>query len=104
GECRSMVERVAKEFESHQLYSELRQNQNRWDEAAEHWELVAKHQSLEPTGLIGLAKAQIHLKQWDKASDTVQKLERKAWPARFGNVRGEIHQLRVTIEQSRKQQ
>ncbi len=98
----SIVEMQANEMESHQLLAEIRQRENRWEEAAEQWEQADRHRSLEPTGLIGLAKAQLHLKQWDKASDTIQKLERKARPARFDNLRQEIRQLRVTLEQSRK--
>ncbi|MGD0384415.1 MAG: hypothetical protein ABSA77_12915, partial [Thermoguttaceae bacterium] len=57
----SIVEVLPNESESHALLAEIRQGQNRWPEAAESWRQVAKIRSLEPTGLLKLAGAQIHL-------------------------------------------
>ncbi|MFL5340111.1 MAG: VIT domain-containing protein [Gemmataceae bacterium] len=98
----SIVEMQASEADARQLMAEIRQKQERWEEAAEQWEQAAKLRALEPTGLIGLAKAQLHLKQYDKAHETIQKLERHAWPARFDAVKPEIHQLRAALLQQRK--
>ena len=97
----SIVEMQAHESESHQMLAEVRQAHNRWADAVPHWEMVAKIRALEPTGLVGLAKAQVHLKEWDRASETVKKLEKTAWPARFNNVQEQIRTLRVQVEQGR---
>ena len=48
----SIVEMQASESESHALLAEIRQKQNRWPEAIEQWEQVARIRSLEPTGLL----------------------------------------------------
>jgi len=98
----SMVEMQANETESHTKLAQVRQRQNRWEEAAAHWQRVAELRVLEPTGLLELAKAQIQMKQWDKASETVSRLEKKSWPARFTNVREEAAGLRVKVEQGKK--
>jgi hypothetical protein len=52
------------ESESHTLLAEIRQQQNRWPEAIEHWQRVAEIRSLEPTGLLKLAEAQLHERNW----------------------------------------
>jgi hypothetical protein len=98
----SIVEMQPNEAESHTKFAEVLQRQNRWEEALRHWEHAARLRALEPAGLIGLAKAEIHLKQWNKASDTLKKLESASWPARFDNLRPEIGQLRAQVEQGRK--
>ena len=61
----SIVELLPSESESHTLLAEIRQRQDRWDEAILHWQQVARIRALEPTGLLKLAEAQIHQKQWD---------------------------------------
>ena len=99
----SIVEVQANETESHAMLAEIRQNQNRWSEAAAEWEQVAKLRSLEPTGLLKLAAAQLKLRKWDAAAETLRKLETTGWPARFFNVNGETSQLRRQLEDLRKQ-
>src|SRR5207253_1680308 len=84
----SMVEVLPNEAEGHALLAEVRQGQDRWDEAAAHWEQVARLRALEPTGLLKLTAAQIHLRQWDRAAQTLQKVGARSWPARFGDVAG----------------
>ena len=54
--------------------------------AIAQWEQVARIRSLEPTGLLKLAAAQIHELQWDQAAETLRKLDTRTWPARFGDV------------------
>ena len=98
----SIVEMQPKESESHALLAEIRQGQDRWADAADHWRQVAEIRALEPTGLLKLAAAQIHLKQWDHAQQTLGKLTVRSWPERFGDVRGEVRQLRQQIEKGRK--
>jgi predicted Zn-dependent protease len=96
----SMVEMLPNDAESHTLLAETRQKQNRWPEAIEHWQRVAELHSLEPIGLLKLAEAQIHERQWDNALQTLQKLQR-TWPARFGDVDGQVRQYLQTIERGR---
>jgi predicted negative regulator of RcsB-dependent stress response len=53
-------------------------------------------------GLLKLAEAQIHQKQWDAAADTLRKLESKSWPTRFGDLGPQVRQLWQQIDQGRK--
>lgn len=89
----SMVESAPNEAESHAALAELRQSQNRWDEAIPQWQQVASLRKLEPTGLLKLTEAQLHEKQWDAARESIQKLNATAWPARFNLVPIQIRQL-----------
>ena len=93
----SIVEVLPTESESHALLATIREKQNRWKDAIEHWEQVARLRSLEPTGLLRLAAAQIHEKQWDKARETLRQLDTRTWPARFGNVQQQVDRLRLSI-------
>jgi predicted Zn-dependent protease len=89
----SIVEATPNEAEGHKLLAEIRQKQNRWAEAIPHWEQVNAIRSLEPEGLIGLAGAQLHLKQYEAATATLQKLRAKTWPAHITDVPGRIKAL-----------
>jgi len=98
----SIVEMLPNESEGHAALAEVRQKQNRWDDAILHWQQVARIRALEPTGLLKLAEAQVHQKQWDAAADTLRKLESKSWPTRFGDLGPQIRQLWQQIDQGRK--
>lgn len=89
----SMIESAPNEAENHAAMAELRQTQNRWDEAIPHWQRVAELRKLEPTGLLRLAAAQIHQKQWPAARETITRLQKAEWPARFNNLPHEVRQL-----------
>ena len=78
----SIVEALPSESESHTLLAEIRQKQNRWPEAITQWEQVARIRALEPTGLLRLAAAQVHVKQIDAARATLRKLDTTTWPSR----------------------
>lgn len=93
----SIVESAPNEAEPHAAFAELRQKQNRWDEAIPHWQKVAELRKLEPTGLLKLAAAQIHEKQWDNARASLEKLSRTEWPSRFNNVGSEVLQLQQQL-------
>ena len=82
----SIVESAPNEAESHQALAKFREEQNRWTDAIPHWERVAELRKLEPTGLLGLATAQVHEKQWAAAQTTLRTLRSKPWPAHFGKV------------------
>ncbi|MBC7965352.1 MAG: tetratricopeptide repeat protein, partial [Fuerstia sp.] len=93
----SIIESSPNEAESHAAMAELRQTQNRWSEAIPHWEQVARYRKLEPTGLLKLAEAQIHEKQFSEAKQSLQTLKRTAWPSRFGDVESQIRQLEGNV-------
>jgi tetratricopeptide (TPR) repeat protein len=97
----SIVEMLAHESESHALLAEIRQEQDRWDDAIAHWRRVAQIRALEPTGLLKLAAAQIHQRQWDAAAETLRQLDGKGWPSRFGDVHSQVRQLERQIEENR---
>ncbi len=97
----SAVEALPNESESHTALAEVRQEQDRWDDALAHWRRVAELRRLEPTGLLKLAAAQIRLHRWDDAAETVGQLRARDWPARFGDLRTEIRNLEQQIEQGR---
>jgi tetratricopeptide (TPR) repeat protein len=84
-----MVEALPNESEGHAMLAEIRQGQNRWAEAISEWRRVAAIRSLEPTGLLSQAKAQVHEKQWAEALACAKKLLAREWPPRFGDVHAE---------------
>jgi tetratricopeptide (TPR) repeat protein len=98
----SLVEMLPHESEGHAALAEIRQTQDRWDEAIDHWRQVAQIRALEPTGLLRLAEAQIHLKRWDEALATLRKLDTTAWPSRFGDIPNQVRQLERQIEAQRR--
>jgi hypothetical protein len=83
------------------MLAEIRQKQNRWSDAIPHWQQVAEVRSLEPTGLLKLATAQVHEKQWDAASATCGKLRARSWPERFGDVEQQVRELERRIDDAR---
>lgn len=90
----TIVEAAASEAEHHQALAEIRQQQNRWPDAIDHWKQVAKLRRLEPTGLLKLAEAQINAKRFAPARETLGQLSRTEWPARFGDVQNQVTKLR----------
>jgi len=98
----SIVEMLPNESESHTMLAEIRQRQNRWDDAIHHWEQVVRVRTLEPTGLLKLAEAQLHQEQWDAALDSIEALEKKGWPPRFGDVHYKARRLRDQIRRKRE--
>jgi len=102
----SIVEALPTESESHQLLAEIRQRQDRWADAIDQWRQVARIRSLEPTGLLGLAEASIHQRQFAEAAEVLAQLKRTNWPSRFENwpvfLRGKISNLEQKLEQARK--
>jgi tetratricopeptide (TPR) repeat protein len=93
----SIIEAAPTESENHTAYAELMQSRNRWDEAIPHWQQVAELRRLEPTGLLKLAEAQVHEKQWNGARATIKKLQQTSWPARFNDVEQQTRQLQEKL-------
>jgi predicted Zn-dependent protease len=98
----SIVEVTPNESEGHALLAEIRQQQNRWPEAATQWEQVARIRALEPTGLLKLAAAQVHLHQWEQAEQTLGRVRSRSWPPRFADVSQHVHELEGQINKSRE--
>ena len=98
----SIVEMLWGESEGHTMLAEIRQEQDRWDDAIGHWRQVARIRALEPTGLLKLAAAEIHQSQWDTAAETLRKLGAQGWPSRFGDVHSQVRNLQRQIESGRK--
>ena len=94
----TLVEAAPKEAEHHEALALIRQEQNRWSDAIEHWKHVADLRALEPNGLLKLAEAQIHEQRWPAASSTIGKLKARSWPSRFSNVEGQVRQLEKRIK------
>lgn len=93
----TLVEAAPKEAEHHEALAVIRQEQNRWADAIEHWKHVAALRALEPNGLLKLAESQIHEKRWSAARSTIGKLKAREWPSRFSNVEGQIQKLEKRI-------
>jgi tetratricopeptide (TPR) repeat protein len=98
----SIVEMLPNDSEGHAALAEIRQGQNRWTDAIDQWQQVARIRALEPTGLLKTAEAQLHEKQWNAAADTLRHLEAKSWPTRFGDVPSQARQLWQHVEEGRK--
>ncbi|WP_162275850.1 VIT domain-containing protein [Roseimaritima ulvae] len=94
----TIVEAAPLEGEHHQAIAEIRQRQNRWDEAIVHWKRVAELRRLEPTGLLKLAKAQIHQGHAAAARQTLTELSRTEWPARFSDVEQQVQRMREELK------
>ena len=89
----SIIEAGPHEAENQAAMAELRQKQNRWNEAISHWREAADLRRLEPTNLIKLIEAELHAKQWDAARESLEKLQQTEWPSRFNNVPNDIGRL-----------
>ena len=98
----SIVEALPSESESHTMLAEIRERQGHWDYAAVHWRHVVRIRSLEPTGHLRLAAAQIKLEQWDEARLTVDTLLKRDWPERFGDVQREARTLAKQIDRANR--
>ena len=93
----TIVEAAPNEAEHHQAIAEIRQTQDRWKDAIMHWEQVAELRRLEPTGLMKLAEAQIHVGNDAAAEKTLRKLDTETWPDRFSEVDSEIKRMRKEL-------
>jgi tetratricopeptide (TPR) repeat protein len=95
----TIVEAAPHEAVHHQALAEIRQEQDRWNDAIDHWKHVVRLRALEPNGLLMLAAAQLHEERWDGARNSIQQLNQTDWPARFSQVRSEINELQRRLPQ-----
>ena len=70
----SIVEMKPSDAEAHTMLANIRQGQDRWENAASHWKRVAQLRSFDPAGLLGLLTVQIELKAWSEAELTLKQL------------------------------
>ena len=99
----SIVEALPNESEGHAMLAEIRQGQDRWGDAAAHWEEVAKIRALEPIGLQKHADALIKIGEDARAAEALEMLLAKEWPSRFGNVHSEARKKLVALEKKAAQ-
>jgi tetratricopeptide (TPR) repeat protein len=93
----SIVEMMPRDAEGHMRLAEVREQQDRWDDAIHHWKEAVQLRLSEPTPLVGLAKAQIHKGQKDQAAETLAKLKAKPWPPRFRDVNQQINEIETKL-------
>lgn len=98
----SIVEVAPLEAENQQALAELRQTQSRWEDAVPLWRRAAELRSLEPTGLLGLAQAQLQAGQPEAARETLDQLRKQEWPSRFeSDLSTRLPELQQRIEAGR---
>jgi len=95
----NIIEAAPNEAENHQALAKIREKQQRWDEAIQHWQEVSELRRLEPTGLLGLAAAQIHSKNLEAARKTIDQLRKTEWPTRFNEVMRGLSDMERTIKE-----
>jgi predicted Zn-dependent protease len=98
----SMVEMQPNESESHAALAEVREKQKRWPEAIAHWQRVAELRSLEPTGLVRLAAAEIGAGRYEAAVKTLAKVRNQSWPPRFDADLDKARELERKLEKRKK--
>ncbi len=96
----SLIEALPNESEGHHKLAEIRQRQQRWNEAAERWRQVMRVRTKEPTGYLGLARCLMQLERWEEARKVVDQLLSTPWPERFGDVRAETERLLQRIQRA----
>jgi tetratricopeptide (TPR) repeat protein len=91
----AVVEASPNEAEYHGALARIRTAKKQHAAAVIHWEQVAEMRSLEPNGLINLARAQIQAHQPAAAVKTIAQLQNTTWPSRFeSKVRDSLRELR----------
>ncbi|MAG93686.1 MAG: hypothetical protein CMJ48_08050, partial [Planctomycetaceae bacterium] len=90
----AVVEAAPTEAEHHEKLAIIRGRKKQYTAAVLHWQQVARLRSLEPNGLINLAKAQMLADQPKAAQKTIDRLQKAEWPSRFeSNVRNSLNEL-----------
>ena len=79
----TVVEAAPNEAEHHEELAKIRGRQKKYAAAVLHWQRVAELRSLEPNGMINLAKAQLLNDQAGTAEKTMDQVRKREWPSRF---------------------
>ena len=93
----SLAEVSRGESEGQALLASVRERQGRWAEAAEHWRQVDAARPLDPGGLLGLAAAQLHLKQYGAAKETLRKLRAMPRPPHVDILTPKVRALEAEL-------
>ncbi len=89
----TLVELSPNESEGHRMLAQIRQGQDRWQDAVGHWRHVVRVRSEEPDGHLGLAKVLIQAKQADEARAVLEGVLSASWPARYPGTRDQARRL-----------
>ena len=82
----TVVEKKPEESESHQALAEVRESQDRFEDAVHHWREVTRIRSQEPTGYLRLARVLVRTGEAAEAEDILEMLLGQSWDERFGDV------------------
>lgn len=84
-----MIEVLPNDADSEIALAQVRESQNRWEEAINHWKFARDYRAEDPSGLLGLAKAYVHEKRWPEAKATLELLQKpaKPWHQRFDSLK-----------------
>ena len=93
----SLAEVSRGESEGQALLASVRERQGRWAEAAEHWRQVDAARPLDPGGLPGLAAAQLHLKQYGAARESLRKLRAMPRPPHVDALTPKVRALEAKL-------
>ena len=88
-----LVEMMPLESEGHAALAEIREQAERWEDAAFQWQEVASIRSKEPTGFLRRAKALIRAGKADVAREVIRHLKSTNWPDRFEDVEKQVRKL-----------
>jgi len=94
----SLAEYSANESEGRALLAEVREKQQRFDEAVGEWRQVIRVRTKEPDGYLGLGRALIAAGLAADAREVLDGVLSQTWPPRFGNPHREAKELLAELE------
>lgn len=97
----SIVEVAVEESSSHAALAELREGQENWSAAIQHWRRAASLKTEEPHALVRLTQAQLQAGRKQDAVATFRKLRTTKWDDRFEELPAQIRKLRRRINATR---
>jgi tetratricopeptide (TPR) repeat protein len=97
----SIVEVAVEESSNHAALAELREGQEDWSAAIQHWRRAASLKAEEPHALVRLTQAQLQAGRKQDAVATFRKLRTTKWDDRFEELPEQIRKLRRRINTAR---
>jgi tetratricopeptide (TPR) repeat protein len=88
-----VVEALPEEAESHRALAQHRESEGRHAEAIVQWRQVVRVRTDEPEGWLALARAQIQLRRFGPARETLDHVLKTEWDRRFGDVQRQAGRL-----------
>ncbi len=98
----NLVEMSPLEAEGHKALAIVRQNQGRWEEAADQWRGVIRARMKEPEGWLGLAEALSMTKNLDEAQKTIEHVLNTKWEKRFGDAHERAREIQRKIKEKNR--